>query len=415
MMNLTLHDGQLKIFNNKSRFKLVVAGRRFGKSRYLLTEAITKALSFNQEIDPASPPVVLLGMPTLKQARQVHWQSILNLLEKAPFVEDISKSDYRVVFKGSRPHLLLRGTDSDADGLRGLKIYWAGLDEFQDFSLASWEQVIFPALSDTPNSSASIICTPKGKSHWLHRFHLNAKDDRDWSYFHFVTRNNPFVPRWFLRKAEDSLPPRVFRQEFEASFEDFQGQIFDCIDSHHIVSEIPSNFDHVFLGCDWGDVNPSLVVVGYKAGSFYLIDSWTNPHPGNAVPQADLITKAIEFCDRYKIRRAYLPDDRPASIYELRKVGKQQRIEGLMRAVAVNRNKPGVVEGCTIVNSLFHQDRLFIKASQTQLEDALRSYAREIDSSGNVIDKPAKNQECSHLVDACRYVLATIEFKTFLK
>ncbi|MBD2196605.1 MULTISPECIES: hypothetical protein [Calothrix] len=415
MMNLSLHKKQAEVFLSKARFKLLIAARRWGKSRLLLTSAIHAALSFNQSIDPASPPVCLIVMPTLKQCRQIHWQPLLNLLENQPFVESISRTDFRIKLKGNKPDILLRGADNNGDGLRGLKLYWAGLDEFQDFSIRAWEDVVYPALADTANSKALLIGTPKGKAHFLHRFHLQIKTYSDWAYYHFITKDNPFVPKRFLNRAKIILPPRTYRQEFEASFEDFTGAIFDCIDSRHIVADIPSEFDHTFLGCDWGDINPALVVVGYKDKKYYLIDSWSNPHPGNAVPQADLITKAIEFCNKYKVRRAYLPDDRPASIFELRKVGKSRDIEGLKKAIAVDRNKPGISEGCTIVNSLFYQDRLLIKSTQTKLEDSLRSYVRETDSSGNVIDKPAKNQECAHLVDATRYVIATLEYKNFLK
>ncbi|MBD2168052.1 hypothetical protein H6G04_27075 [Calothrix membranacea FACHB-236] len=405
MMNLTLHDGQLKIFNNKSRFKLVVAGRRFGKSRYLLTEAITKALSFNQPIDPASPPVVLLGIPTLKQARQVHWQSILNLLEKAPFVEDISKSDYRVVFKGSRPHLLLRGTDSDADGLRGLKIDWAGLDEFQDFSLASWEQVIFPALSDTPNSSASIIATPKGRAHWLYKFHINAKADRDWSYFHFITKDNPFVPRKFLQQAKLTLPPRVFLQEFEADFTNFEGQILSEFGDHHIVDNLPTTFVGTYLGLDWGDLHPALCVVGLAQDkSYYIIDEWTNPNPTTPVVFDQILEKASYFCDRYNIYRCFADPSRPASILEFQRYGKNRKIPGLAKTVAgFNRVK----EGNQTVNNLFFQNRLFINSKLGSFADELRSYHRKT-KDGEIIDEVAPGQE-DHRTDSLRYVLATIE------
>jgi hypothetical protein len=415
MMKLDLHNRQAEVFLSKARFKLLISGRRFGKSRLLLTTAIHAAVSFNQPIDPASPPVVLIVMPTLKAAKSIHWEPLLNLLENQPFVQSINRSDHRIKLKGNKPDILLRGADNDGDSLRGLKIYYVGIDEFQDFSIRAWEDVIYPALSDTPNSKALLIGTPKGKAHFLYKFHVQVKAYSDWSYHHFITEDNPYVSRDFLNRAKLTLPPRTYKQEFEASFEDFSGAIFESIEDYHITSNIPNEFEFTFLGADWGDINPAFVVVGYRDNSYYLIDSWSNPNPGNVVPQETLINKAIEFCNKYKVRRAYLPDDRPASILELRRVGNKHNIDGLKRAVAVNRNKPGILEGCTIVNSLFYQSRLFIKSTQTKLGDSLRSYIRETDSGGNVIDKPAKNQECAHLVDATRYVIATLEYKNFLK
>ncbi|MBD2515195.1 hypothetical protein H6G93_09275 [Nostoc sp. FACHB-973] len=419
-MILKLHRSQRKVFDNKARFRLVVAGRRWGKTRVLLTSVILAALSFDQEIDPASPPVCLIVMPTFKQCRAIHWQPLLNLLEGQPWVEKIDRTDFRIKLKGNKPDIILRGADDHGKSLRGLKIYFAGLDEFQDFSLKAWTDVIYAALADTPGSKAMLIATPSGKTHFLYKMHLEAQSSDSWAYFHFITKDNPFVPRKFIAEAEKTLPPRVYRQEFEASFEDFEGQYFDCFTDNLIVKELPL-FTNTFLGCDWGDVNPSLVVVGTIKPPdqdklfYYLIDSWTNPVPGTPVLPDVIISKASELCRRYGIRKAFLPDDRPASILELRKVGKRENIPGLTRSVQVNRNEPGVKEGCNIINSLFYQQRLFVYEPQQVLADCLKSYRREVDVSGNVLDHPAKGQTASHLVDATRYAVASIEYTLLTK
>lgn len=388
-LNLNLHKKQAQVFSDRSRFKLLISGRRFGKSRLLLTTAIHAALAFNQPIDPASPPVVLIAMPTLKAAKAIHWQPLLNLLENQPFVESINRTDNRIKLKGDKPDILLRGADNDADSLRGLKLYWAGLDEFQDFSLAAWEQVIYPALTDTPGSRASLIATPKGKSHWLYRFHLQARADRNWSYYHFFTEHNPFISRKLLKQAKLTLPPRVYKQEFEASFEDFEGQFFSEFDDEHIVDTLPTKFLDTYLGVDWGDLNPALTVVGLTPDyKYYILDAWDN-ETGSPIVFDQLIEKAASFCDRYNIYRGFADPSRPASILDFQKIGRHKKLPGLAKTIA-GFNK--VKEGIQIVNNLFYQDRLYINSKLTSFIEELKSYHRKT-INGEVVDEVADGQK----------------------
>ncbi|WP_339378026.1 hypothetical protein [Calothrix sp. NIES-2100] len=344
-------------------------------------------------------------MPTLKQCRQIHWQPLLNLLEDQPFVESISRTDFRIKLKNNKPDIVLRGADDHGDSLRGLKLYWCGIDEFQDLSMIAWEEVLTPALADTNASSALLIGTPKGKAHPLYKFHLKAIDDNDWLYYHFISSDNPFIPRPFLRKAKETLPARVYRQEFEASFEDFEGQILSEFGDHHIVDNLPTTFVSTYLGIDWGDLNPAVCVVGLTQDKkYFIIDEWTNPNPSTPVVFDQLLEKAAYFCDRYNIYRCFADPSRPASILEFQRYGKNKKIPGLARTVAgFNRVK----EGNQTVNNLFFQNRLFINSKLGSFADELRSYHRKT-KDGEIIDEVAPGQE-DHRTDSTRYVLATIE------
>ncbi|HEY9699082.1 MAG TPA: terminase family protein [Trichocoleus sp.] len=409
---LNLHRSQAQVFQDAAQFKLLVASRRWGKSRLLLTSIIHAALSFNQAIDPASPPVILLAAPTLKQVKAVHWKPLLNLLEGKPFIKSINKSDYRIDFKGNKPSILLRGTnDGDGDGLRGLKLYFAGLDEIQDIKEIAWEEAIFPALADTPGSRALLIGTPKGLNHWLYsNLYQKAIATAGWGYHHYTALDNPFLPRSFINRARRDLPERVFKQEFLAEFTTFEGQLLDCLEDHHLLDILPAEFDSVLIGVDHGDQNPCLTVIGLKQGVYYILDCWTNPHPGQPVTPDQVVEQAAQLCQKYNVHRCYLPDDRPAAALTFRRHGDRHNIGGLKRSVTVTRNKPGVMEGVGILNSLFHQDRLYINKRLQPLINDFKSYHRATDSEGNFLDKPAEGQ-ADHTVDATRYALSTLEFR----
>ncbi|OBQ17631.1 hypothetical protein [Anabaena sp. AL93] len=362
--NINLHVNQKKIFLCDKPYKLLVCGRRFGKSHELRTEALVAALSFNQPYDPNFPPTVVIAMPTLKQARQVHWKALKGMLKNAPFVQSINNSELRISFKGNKPDVILRGTnEDDGDGLRGLKIYFAAVDEFQDIKVGIWDNTIFPALSDTPGSKALLCATPKGRSHPLYKFYQKIKDLKEWAYFNFYTKDNPHFPKSQLRIAKSQMPPKSYRQEFQASWEDFDGQLFDQLNDSHFISNIrniPSDLSF-YIGCDWGDTNPAFIV----------------------------------------------PDDRPAAIKSARILGNKQDISGLKRAVQVSRSQLGVMSSIEIINNLFYQNNLFINSSLTEVKSQFQDYHRASDKDGNLLNKPADCQS-DHLIDAARYVIALL-------
>ncbi|MFN6486284.1 MULTISPECIES: hypothetical protein [unclassified Nostoc] len=348
-------------------------------------------------------------MPTLKQAKAVHWKSLVSLLKDAPFVESINNSEYRIVLKGNKPDIILRGAnDDEGNGLRGLKFFYAAVDEFQDVKPIVWEEVILPALSDTEGSTATLVGTPKGKSHPLYKFYQKIKDLPEWAYYHFRTKDNPFFPIARLRLAKAQLPPKVYRQEFQASFEDFDGQIFDQIDSsRHYITEIPNNLSY-YIGGDWGDRNPSLVVIGLneRKGQFYIIDYWLNKS-GETIPEEVFLKEMAKLCIKYRVHRCYLPDDRGGSVKSARILGKRENIPGMTKAVEVSRTKLGLMASNDIVNNLFYQDNLFIKANLTELITQFEDYHRATNSEGELVNKPADHQE-DHTIDAARYAIGRL-------
>ncbi len=406
---IDLHAKQKEIFTDPRRFKLLVCGRRWGKSHLLRTQIIVAALSCNLPYDPNFPTVVALIMPTLKQAKAVHWKSLVSLLKDAPFVESINNSEYRIVLRGNKPDILLRGSnDDEGNGLRGLKFFFAGVDEFQDVKPVIWEEVLLPALSDTEGSTATLVGTPKGKSHPLYRFYQNIKDSPEWAYYHFKTRDNPFFKIQRLRLAKAQMPPKTYRQEFQASFEDFDGQLFDQIDStKHYIKDIPNNLSF-YIGSDWGDRHPCVVVVGLNADrtKFYVVDYWLNKS-GEAIPEEIFLKEMARLCTKYGVYKCFLPDDRTGSIKSARILGKRENIPGMSRAVEVSRTKLGLMPSVDIMNNLFYQDNLFIKASLTELISQFEDYHRATDSEGELVNKPADHQE-DHTIDAARYCIGSL-------
>ncbi|NEU81487.1 terminase family protein [Nostoc sp. UIC 10630] len=405
---IKLHPKQKEIFLDPNRFRLLVCGRRFGKSHLLRTQLIVNALTYDQPIDPNFPPTIALIMPTLKQCKAVHWKALVGMLKDAPFVKNINHSDYRITFKGGKPDIVLRGTNDDCgDGLRGLKFYFVAADEFQDIKPDVWEQVVFPALGDTPGSTATLCATPKGKNHSLYKFYLKIKELAEWSYYHFTTKDNPHFPLKQLRQAKAQMPEKSYKQEYQASFENFSGQLFDQLSEKHYIKDIPDTLSF-YCGSDWGDRNPSIVIVGLSQdrSKFYIVDFWLN-RSGETIPEEIFLKEMARLCTKYNVYRCYLPDDRGGSVKSARILGKRENIPGMSRAVEVSRTKLGLMPSIDIMNNLFYQDNLFIKANLVELISQFEDYHRATDSEGELVNKPADHQE-DHTIDAARYCIGSL-------
>lgn len=406
-LKLDLHFQQLKVHRDESRFRVLVCGRRFGKSRLGLTEIIKRSLTYKGDYDTASPPVILVGLPNLPMAKRVFFRPLSNLLKDHPLVEQINRSESIIHLKGNRPDILCLGlNDGNGDRVRGLRIWGFVGDEIQATKRGILDEVIIPAMADTPNSWALLTGTPKGRQNHLYDLTQRANTLGDWAYHHYYTSDNPFVARAEIARAKATLDPRTYRQEYEASFEDFLGKIFTELSDRSFIDTLPESFDQVFLGVDWGDTNPALVVIGYKGDRYFVIDEWINT-TGAPIAQDVVNDNAVRLCRKWNVHRSYADPSRPSSILAMR----QLEPNGLKRMI---RGFNRIDEGLTTINSLLFQERLFIYNRLTHFKQCIEGYHRATDMDGNVIDKIEDGQD-DHVLDAMRYAISTTVVNKILR
>jgi predicted phage terminase large subunit-like protein len=89
-----------------------------------------------------------------------------------------------------------------------------------------WELILRPTLADV-KGSALFIGTPDGKNHFYDLWLQAGKDDfPEWEQFSYNSTDNPLLDPEEIEAARQSMSSQAFRQEFEASFESFNGGIF---------------------------------------------------------------------------------------------------------------------------------------------------------------------------------------------
>lgn len=222
-----LHKAQLQVFKDSSRFVILVAGRRFGKTILALVDMLATALSKEKAR-------CFYIAPTYRQAEMIAWKMLQEMLPKELIK---SKNEVRLeinLINGSE--IALKGADNE-DSLRGIGLDFVVLDEYAMMKPNVWEEIIRPMLTDT-KGRALFIGTPKGKNSLWELFIKGQRKEDGYASYAFKTIDNPFIDPKEIEEAKKQLNERYFKQEYEASFEDYTGLIWPEFTEKHIIKPL---------------------------------------------------------------------------------------------------------------------------------------------------------------------------------
>lgn len=361
-------------------------------------------------------------MPTFNQCKKIHWLPIEYLFTETPLsklVKSINRSEAIIELHGDRPGIMLAGVNQDeAIRLRGLSIPLFYGDEFGDFKpnlLASLKPAV-----DRCGGSILGSGTPKGKATWFYKIVRDLTRNHNWNYYHYFTKDNPFLPNIenILAQGKAGLTDREFRCEFEASWEDFEGAIFDCLTSVNVIKrdQLPNQFDQVFLGVDWGDINPACVVIGAKGFpyTYYVLDYFEgNPGGTNTSIMFDDFKRiAGEMANKYRVSTVFPDVFQPGNINFIQefRASIYPCLHNIVNPVSEDYKRMRtlkVMPSLALMNRLFNQKRFYILDT---LEDNFKSAIRkQSKSTGDFLDEVDKSSTRYHLIDASRYVVANVE------
>jgi hypothetical protein len=399
-------------------------GRRFGKSSLSKYAALKVALDFpswsmlrmGSELllsDRPMPSTVMIGCPTKVQARDLYWDSLLQDLDGNPLVKKTNSTSLTVTFYGNRPRIKLTGAnDKNGEGMRGSEIVAGLFDEFQDWAWDSYEKVCIPAMASVTGSQCIIAGTPKGKArNPMYRIYLLSQSHpQRYHSWHFFTKDNPTIDRLEIANAKATMSAREYREEFEAQFEDFPGRIWEELEVDTLTNVPPLGGQNV-MGFDMGDVNPCATVWNVSAMNVWTyLDGWQpkGDRPVTFIEQRNILE---ELTRQYDTRATVCDPSRPAQILELRELGREKGLEGLINSV---EGENSIKEGNTYVHSIIHQNNLKIldlpdhqQLRGVDVFDRFTSYHRKKDRDGNFLDEVAPGQD-DHCCDASRYPIYTL-------
>ena len=214
-LNIQLLPWQQKVWEDKTRFKVIAAGRRTGKSRLAASLLIVEALQ-------ADKGNVWYVAPTQQQARDIMWQTLLELGHSVIEASHVNNMQIKLINGAT---ISLKGADRP-ETMRGVALKYLVLDEYADIKPQVFEQILRPALSDL-KGKALFIGTPKGRNHFYDLYVLGESgNDKNWKSWHFTSLDNPLIDPEEIEVAKNSMSSFSFRQEFLASFEAAQSDLF---------------------------------------------------------------------------------------------------------------------------------------------------------------------------------------------
>lgn len=239
-MDVTLHEKQSIVARDPHRFKVVAAGRRFGKS-YLAGVTLyekgfetdvpgsnIKIRSDDSHWDLTNEVVYYVG-PTFKQARENLWEVMMQMGQG--LIAGVRQNEGEIKLTNGRL-IRFKGAD-DPDSLRGVGLSYVVMDEYAFMKPDVWEYIISPALG-AAEGGALFIGTPDGKNHFYTMWSAAMKEldpstgkpSEMWKAFQFKTSDNVHLTKMELQGMIARSSDDARAQELEASFDATGGKVF---------------------------------------------------------------------------------------------------------------------------------------------------------------------------------------------
>jgi hypothetical protein len=249
------HSSQSLLHASKARFRVVVAGRRWGKSLLAAKEAEAMILM------PQTRGWIV--SKTYDLGEKVFREIYSTLIQK--FKLDTVKKSYSpksgsMYLEFPWGSVVEVKSAEHPDSLMGEGLDWLVFDESASCKSSIWEQYLRPTLSDR-NGWALFITTPRGYN-WLYDLWRrgNDPDYPEWKSFRFPSWDNPHLSQDDINEAKSTLSRATFEQEYGAAFTFSSGQVYKEFDPDvHVIPEQEIQIDREWLrfrSIDFGYENP---------------------------------------------------------------------------------------------------------------------------------------------------------------
>ena len=253
---ISLRPMQGLIFNDRRRFRVVLAGRRGGKTVLGAAEALRGAAEI--------PGVYYYVAPTYRMAKDIAWDTYKAIIPER-WVRKKNESNLRIdLINGSK--IYLKGSE-DPDALRGPALNGCVLDECAFQEEYTWRSVIRPALSDR-NGWALFTTTPspEGTAGWFYEMILLLKnaemadpglerlDPQQWTLYEYTSLQGGNIPAQEIEEARRTLAPEVFEREYEAKILSNTGLVVSCFSMDNIDSSVEDDPElPLYVGIDFNN------------------------------------------------------------------------------------------------------------------------------------------------------------------
>ena len=277
---------------------------------------------------------------------------------------------------------------------------------FDEAALADGKEAFNVALRptlDKDNSKALFISTPRGKNNWFAEFFNRGFTDEfpEWASIRATFRDNPRMSESDISEARKSMSEAEFRQEYEADFNTYEGQIWnfdheECIEN---LEEIDTSKMDIFSGLDVGYRDPTaFCVIGYDWDSekYFLLDEYLDAEKTTEQHAAEI----RRLMEKWDIDYIYIDS-----------AAQQTRFDFAVNYdISTVNAKKSVLDGISHVAGIVDNNNLIVDQRCKESLSALDQY--QWDPNPNLAREKPKHNMASHMADALRYALYSFETST---
>ena len=381
-MQLTINNAREEILNDQSRFKVIVAGRRWGKTVLALMWLCLGDILPNERR--------WFIAPTYRQGKMIAFPLLRQLFRGRA---KINESELKVTLP-NEAEICIKGADNE-DSLRGAGLNRVILDEYAYFKPHVWEEIVLPMLA-TSQGDAMFIGTPNGFD-TMYELFLKGQSDPEWASWQYKTIEGGFVSDDEIDRLRANMDGRLYRQEMEGSFESTGNRAAYNFDRDIHIKKADSLTGNRFIGMDFNvDYMSAVFACEYTDGTVHYFDE---------IRQSNSNTESMakEMKKKWGLHPTF-PD--PAG--RARSTTSNRSDHAILREfgypVYARRAHPAVKDRLACLNKklLDAKDKVGMTVDPKckylikDLEQCQRDKRGGIDKS---------NQELSHMIDACSYLL----------
>jgi len=394
LLNITPLPSQIAIINAinnpKYRFVSAAVSRRQGKT--YIANIIGQLVS----LVPGSNILIMSPNYSLSQ---ISFDLQRNLIKH--FDLEVTKDNAKdKVIEISNGSAVRMGSVNQVDSCVGRSY---DLIIFDEAALADGKDAFNVALRptlDKDNSKAIFISTPRGRNNWFSEFFYRGFSDEfpEWCSIRATYKDNPRMSQSDIDEARKSMSEAEFRQEYEADFNTYEGQIwkFNFETQVKDLSQLDTSKMDVFAGLDVGYKDPTaMCVIAYDWDSeqYYLVDEYFDAERTTEQHAAE-IQKLI---DRWDIDYIYIDS-----------AAQQTRFDFAQNYdISTINAKKSVLDGIGHVSGIIENDILFVDQEANQSLACLDAY--QWDPNPNLMKEKPKHNMASHMADALRYGLYSFQ------
>lgn len=388
---------QLTILRDPHRFKIVNAGRRFGKS-------FVSGAAILEQISKKKNSVIWYVAPTWDMAKKIMWDDWLPKNVPQQWIAEVNKMDK--AYKFINGSILYVVTADNPEHLRGSSLDLVIMDECAFMKDDVWDTVS-PALGDKMGR-AILVSTPKGYN-WFYKTFKEALEDEDWATFQFTTLDGGNVPIEEIERQKRNMSPKMFAQEYLANFENLASRVYDMFDRELNTCELDPNWGagatDVHVGIDF-NVNPMTAAIAVKErDDIYFFDEIVEPNSNTQVlcnsirkkfPKADIWAYPDPTCRKRQTSAAVGETD-----YEI--LRRNRFHVCCPKAPYSSRDKFNAVN-TAFLNAKGERHCFVTKGRCKKLKEALEGYCYRKDG-----EDTDKSGGLDHISDAAAYLLCYLK------